>query len=330
MNWKLIALTISLFALLGGIPLPIGELEPIANASPDAFEAQMKAVCIRAVQDSTIYHDGWDQLNQPTFWRTAMKYGPDTVIVNIAKNREIIGYLSTKEWERKTKRQKKRYEDQLREQYGLAKRDEIYFTTGRKHFYQIEKVVPELTHAVDIFLAEGTDPWYAQAILLIESPGRLQFSTSGAYGSFQLMAAVARDMGLVVNDSIDERKQFDKSAMGAARLLQRICIPKTKRLCERYGLEYDERDLWFRLLVMHVYHAGIGNVSRVMRKIRPRQGGIELFEELWQTKGRRFGNASQNYSQIALASLMELEDRLAKKGIVCPIDNAEITLQLSM
>ncbi len=55
------------------------------------------------------------------------------------------------------------------------------------------------------------DPWYAQSILLIESPGQMKKSISGAYGAFQLMPGVARAQGLIVNKTLDERKKSLKN-----------------------------------------------------------------------------------------------------------------------
>ncbi|MEO0582078.1 MAG: hypothetical protein AAF135_07650 [Bacteroidota bacterium] len=291
---------------------------------PDATEIRRYSLassdfCTQVIIDSTIYTQSWDTLIQPRFWRYAMDFGPDTVIVNIAKTREIVEVLplaTVRSWGEK---KKKAYEDSLRTAYGAGKKGEIFFTTGRKHFYHIDKVLPEIDRAIEIFQKEGTDPWYAQSILLIESPGRLQFSTEGAYGAFQLMEGVAREQGLIVNDSIDERAQFDKAAQGAARLIHRVCLPKARGLCEKYKLDYAEHELWFRLLTMHIYHAGIGNVRRVIRKIRPKKGDQTLITKIWQTKSRRFGNASQNYSQITLATLLELDELIQKEGIFCPL-----------
>lgn len=247
-----------------------------------------------------------------------MKLAPDTLIINIAKTRQIVGYIPQKRWRRMSDRRVRQFEDSIRTEYQLEKRAEIYFTNGRNHFYRFHQVLPSISKAVEIFLEEGVDPWYAQTILLIESPGRLQFSTEGAYGAFQLMEGVAKEVGLVINDTLDEREDFGKSAMGAARLIQRTCVPKARTLAKYWNLEYEEDDLWFRLLVLHIYHAGFGNVRRVFRKMRPKEGGIPLFVKLWQTKSRRFGNASQNYSQIALASLMELDQIVQNEAILCP------------
>jgi hypothetical protein len=310
--WGLMALMV--------VSWPI-RLHPPGTILPDQislYQSFDDDICLKVVRDSALYTEGWDTLMQPQFWRQMMKIGPDTSIVNIARTREIVGMIRTVDWAYKSKRAKKKYEDSVRKAHNLSRKDEIFFTSGRSHFYRFHKVMGSVDKAIEVFTSEKTDPWYAQAILLIESPGRMQFSTEGAYGAFQLMEGVAREVGLLVNDTIDERRDFFKSAQGAARLINRVCIPKTRALCETYNLSYNESDIWFRLLVMHVYHAGAGNVRRVIRKINPSEGGPELIKKVWQTKSRRFGNASQNYSQITLASLLEFEELIQSEGIICP------------
>ncbi|MEM6342901.1 MAG: transglycosylase SLT domain-containing protein [Bacteroidota bacterium] len=300
---------------------------PISGPSPqpvdpelqiEEFQVQLAANCYQVIQDSSLYTQGWDKLVQPRFWREAMKLPPDTVIVNVAKTRQIVERLNLYEYRARGERKQKAYEDSLRTVYGLGKKDEIFFTTGRNHFYRFQEMLGPIDKAIPVFIKEQTDPWYAQAILLIESPGRLQYSTDGAYGAFQLMKGVAQDMGLTVNERVDEREDFEKSAAAAARLLRTTCIPKARKLCDDWKLSYKETDLWFRLLTMHIYHAGIGNVKRVVKRIKPKEGGQALITKLWQTKGRRFGNASQNYSQIILACFMELDALLQTEGIICP------------
>ena len=76
----------------------------------------------------------------------------------------------------------------------------------------------------------------------------------------------------------------------------------------RHQIEYDENDIWFRLLVLHVYHAGAYNVGAVVDKIKPKEGTQELIKNLWQNKAAGFGNCSQNYSQIALAAHLILHE----------------------
>jgi hypothetical protein len=285
---------------------------------PEAAPATLHDTCLQIIRDSTLYNENWDTLPQPRFWRHAMRIGPDSVIVNRASNRQILGYMTTDFWNGKNKKEKKQYEDSIRSRYGMLSSEEIYFTTGRSHFYRFREVLPQIDEAIPMFTETNVDPWYAQSILLIESPGRLEFSTDGAYGAFQLLKGVARDMGLVVNDSVDERAEFDRSACGAARLIHEICLPYTRDICREMGLSYREDELWFRLLVMHVYHAGAGNVRKALRKSPPRKGGPEVILGLWKTDHRRFGNASRNYSQIILAAQMELFEILSQEGIRCP------------
>ena len=122
------------------------------------------------------------------------------------------------------------------------------------------------------------------------------------------MPGVARSMGLVVNNTTDERKDFDRSAYGAAQLISRVCIPEAKRILNQHNLSYNETDLWFRLFVLHVYHAGAMNVTAVVNKIQPKEGSQALIKAMWQNSAAGFGNNSQNYTQLALAAQLILHD----------------------
>ncbi|MCB9195796.1 MAG: transglycosylase SLT domain-containing protein [Flavobacteriales bacterium] len=260
------------------------------------------------VSTDDLVSEGWDILAQPNFWREVMNLPPDSCIINIAETREILGKESYIKWKAQTEAQKTIYKDSVRKHYKLADTVKIYVTSGKNHFYEIEKVIPSITRAIDIFQQYNTDPWYAQAILLIESPGKVAYSNVGAYGPFQLMKSVAIDHGLVVNSKVDERKDFDKSAMGASSLLRKTCIPEAKRILKSHGIAYNETELWFRLFVLHIYHAGAGNVQGLMNHLNPTEGGQELILAMWQNEWGGFKNASQNYSQVALASLLRLHD----------------------
>lgn len=326
----LIALT-ALVLLLILTSWPLKLLQPVAPDTEVVTDQMRTAAqvppdtCLNFIQDSSLYREGWDTLRQPQFWRQIMALPPDIVLVNIAATREIVDTLSRFNAIFLSGRLKKAYEDSTKDALGMPRREELYFTHGRNHFYQFQAVMPDIDRAIGVFEEEGVDPWYAQAILLIESPGHLQVSVDGAYGAFQLMKGVAREVGLVVNDTLDEREDFEKSAMGAARLIQNTCLPHTRELCQAYELDYEETDLWFRLLVMHVYHAGIRNVRRAIRKASPETGGQQVILDLWQTKSRRFGNASQNYSQIALASLLTLDALARDQDLRCPPPTAPDT-----
>lgn len=255
-----------------------------------------------------IISEGWNDLAQPNFWRNIMTLSPDSCIVNIAKTREIIEITSNLEWNKQTKVQKEVFRDSVRTAHGLTSVDRIFVTTGKQDFYKFDVVYPSLSEGVEAFELNEVDPWYAQAILLIESPGQLKKSRAGAYGPFQLMPAVARAQGLTVNRYTDERSDFARSAFGSSNLIKKICIPEAKRILNAHNIEYSENDIWFRLFVLHVYHAGAANVGAVVNKIKPEEGGQKLIKTMWNTTAANFGNNSQNYSQLALASQLILHD----------------------
>ncbi len=257
---------------------------------------------------SPIIDEGWSDLAQPLFWKQIMQLSPDSCLVNIAATRTIVARMSVTDWNAQSDAEKDAFRDSIRQMYELENDARIFVTTGKNDFYRFETVYPDLSRGVEAFERNGVDPWYAQAILLIESPGQLKKSRAGAYGPFQLMPAVARNQGLKVNKYVDERADFERSAYGASRLIQTICIPEAKRILDARGLSYNETDLWFRLFVLHVYHAGSLNVSAVVDKINPEEGGQELIKSMWQNTAANFGNNSQNYSQLALASQLILHE----------------------
>jgi len=256
----------------------------------------------------SLISEGWAELPQPIFWKQIMKLAPDSCLVNIADTRVIVAKMSLRDWNAQSDIAKNIYRDSVRSLYNLDSNARIFVTSGKNDFYKFDVVYNSLSDGVEAFERYGVDPWYAQAILLIESPGQLKKSKAGAYGPFQLMPAVARAQGLTVNSYTDERADFNRSAYGASRLISKVCIPEAKRILDARGLAYKEDDIWFRLFVLHVYHAGAGNVSAVVDKIAPQKGSMEIITAMWQNTAASFGNNSQNYTQLALASQLILHD----------------------
>jgi hypothetical protein len=246
--------------------------------------------------------ENWVDLPQARFWKQIMKLSPDSLILNVAETRQILKKVWIKEWNTFSDIEKESIRISLRETYLLDSNERIFATTGKNDFYKFDLVIPTISAGIEAFENNHVDPWYAQAILLIESPGQLKKSKNGAYGPFQLMPSVARSMGLTVNKYTDEREDFERSAIGASNLMKRVCIPEARKILNEYNITYTEDEMWFRLFVMHVYHAGAGNVHAVVKKINPLAGGQELIKEMWQNKAAGFGNNSQNYTQLALAA----------------------------
>jgi hypothetical protein len=277
------------------LPLKSKELNNTMRYHNDDIEEP----CIDYENYPNLYSEGWDTLNQIVFWRNIIKMTPDSGLLNINSSRKIIQQLKTSDY---TKLNINR--DSIRLKESIRPDDRILFTNGKNNFYDFENAIPLIKDGVDIFKKEGTDPFYAHVILLIESPGRCDRSHVGAVGSFQLMGSVATSMGLKIG-TIDERKDFRKSAIAAAKFIRTVCIPQTKDILDSHEIKYKETDIWFRLLVLHVYHAGSGNVRGAVAKCEKNEN---IIHQLWNIKYKAFGNASQNYTQIAIASILEYED----------------------
>lgn len=277
--------------------------------------------CHKVIEDKDLFAQGWDTLQQVMFWKEVVTLDPQHFIIYSLETREILGYAEAKEWNRMSATQRRAFQIERCKEYNVSTKNTIVAAQGRKDFYLFEETIPNIAKGISVFTAEKTDPWYAQAILLIESPGsKVKTSYSGARGSFQLMPEVAREMGLTVTEEKDDRTDFKKSAQGAARLMRQTCIPQTKAMLNKRGIAFKETDLWFRLLVMHSYHAGGGNVAAALNVINPKSGGMWLIQRLWKTNAAGFQNESQNYSQIALSAILQLANIVAQQGdIVCEI-----------
>lgn len=271
------------------------------------------------VFSTQIYQLGCDTMPNVKFWRSIMNLHKDSALFNTPYDRNVLSKAHIKSWESLDMTKKSCFKDSLRNWYCLDDSARILLTNGKSFFYDFEKASANFHRGINDFIANGVDPWYAQAILMIESPNKLQKSNAGAYGSFQLMKDVARLFGLKVNKHVDERADFDRSAYAASCLIKKICIPKTKEILDSLGIRnYKENELWFRLLVMHSYHAGAGNVKKALFSFKPTKGDINLIYTLWRTETKHFKSASQNYSQLVLAAMLEVNEKfgLAPKPLI--------------
>lgn len=262
-------------------------------------------VQLKFINNKSIYDEKWDKLPQAKFWQEVISLSSDSCILNLPSGRKQLQKISLSEWKCQVDSEKEDYRNYLCYAHGMDSSTSIYATSGKKEFYEHRKVISQIDKAAEVFIRNNTDPWYAQTILLIESPGKFtQKSSAGAFGPFQLMKSVAKKYGLRISKHNDERTDLIKSAGAASKLLSTVCIPRMKNLLETHNIPYSETDLWFRLLVMHAYHAGAGNVYCVINWLNPTEGGVDLFKKIWQTECGGFKNESQNYSQIALANLI--------------------------
>ena len=72
------------------------------------------------------------------------------------------------------------------------------------------------------------------------------------------MKRVARAYGLKVNRSVDERKDFDKSAVAASKLISKSCIPYAKKILYNKNMR--------SLFLKYLYQQNL--LNRVNNKIR--------------------------------------------------------------
>ncbi len=263
------------------------------------------------IHDKQLYDLRCDTMPQVKFWRSIMHLTKDSALMCHSNSRCVIDKVQVKNWNTFSDGQKLCYRDSLRSYFCLTDSARILLVEGKSFFYDFSKAYLNLHQGITDFVANDVDPWYAQAILLIESPNRLQKSNVGAYGPFQLMKPVARMFGLKVNRKIDERADFDRAAYAASSLMKTICIPNVKVMLDTLCISYNETDLWFRLLVMHAYHAGAGNLKAALDVMKPTHGGMDLIQTLWHTQAKAFKTASQNYSQLVLAAMLEMDARLS-------------------
>jgi hypothetical protein len=254
---------------------------------------------------------------QITFWRAVISLTKDSCIVVHKDSRRMLDIISAEQLDSMVGHNQLDVAAQCyRDKNGYQTCELVKFVRGKKEFFDFQKVGPLVDDARIIFEEFNVNPIYAQFILLIESPNNPKArSISGAVGHYQLMPFVARKYGLVVSSSRDDRHDFSKSSMAAAKLMRDYCIPNAERMANGLGLIPNKDELWFQLLVMHVYNAGAGNVRKAVQAVGPVSSGEELILKLWKTQAAAFGNSSQNYTQLALASYVNYLHWLNRQSI---------------
>jgi len=103
---------------------------------------------------------------------------------------------------------------------------------------------------INTIFSERNLPVELKYLAVIESDLKTSATSHvGAAGPWQFMSGTARDLGLKVNRSIDERRDFVKSTKAAAKYLSSL---------------YKEYSDW--LLVIAAYNGGPGLVNKAIRK----------------------------------------------------------------
>jgi membrane-bound lytic murein transglycosylase D len=156
---------------------------------------------------------------------------------------------------------------------------------GRLHDYVQESLArgaKYLPMIQDVFRAEGL-PLDLAFIPIIESGFKTNaLSKASAKGPWQFMIPTAKDHGLKTNWFIDERSDFEKSTVAAAKYL--------KMLSKMFEGDWH--------LVLAAYNGGQGRVQRAMQR-----SGIDNFWDLSETQ-RFLPKETREYVPLILAGMI--------------------------
>ena len=134
----------------------------------------------------------WDTLSQSKFWKTIITTTKDTYVINIASTRQILDYINKDTWFDQSEEEKKPLKIQL------PQITTVWTPTLDYILLLAKKVLPNrasdsfFRNCNKYFQENNVDPWFAQTILLIESPAQLKYSRVSAYGPFQIMKSCKR------------------------------------------------------------------------------------------------------------------------------------------
>lgn len=109
---------------------------------------------------------------------------------------------------------------------------------------------------VEKYLSDANIPQDFKYLAIVESGFNVDISSPvGARGFWQLMKPTAREWGLVINDLVDERTDFDKSTVAACREIAR-----------NYLYIHNRFKISSWVLTAAAYNVGIGRIKSAIEK----------------------------------------------------------------
>lgn len=125
-----------------------------------------------------------------------------------------------------------------------------YTNRFQKGLVNLKNQNKNLLQFIEYVLAKNGIPRQLKNLAIIESSlNNRTVSWAGAVGPWQFMPGTARQFGLIVNDSMDERYDIYKSTYAAAKYL--------KQLYQRYN-NWD--------LVVAAYNSGVAHVDKAIKQ----------------------------------------------------------------
>lgn len=144
---------------------------------------------------------------------------------------------------------------------------------------------------VEYYLNATNLPQDFKYLAIVESGFKNAVSSAGAAGFWQLMPATARELGLIVNDLVDERNDFNKATYAACKVLANYYLYIRKQ----FGISS-----WS--LTAAAYNNGIGNIQNAIKKQGTNYFQMQLNEE----------TAAYVYKIIAVKELFEYPELYMK------------------
>ena len=97
-----------------------------------------------------------------------MQVGPDWSVVYAPSSRKILNRIPTVIWKKFNRYQRYQHLQEFSKQHCVE--GNLFVAQGKSNFYRFHEVLPEMKSVIATFNRYGVDPWYAQSVLMIESP----------------------------------------------------------------------------------------------------------------------------------------------------------------
>ena len=80
---------------------PIYAQYPADNWDNEMVEVKSPEKSGVLMSPQAIYDEKWNSLQQPLFWKKIMRLHPDSSLINVASNRQVLCTISSKAWNKK-------------------------------------------------------------------------------------------------------------------------------------------------------------------------------------------------------------------------------------
>ena len=80
--------------------------QPLENWEADKIKVVQASGSQTIMHAEALFEDRWDQLPQPQFWKKIMLLSPDSCLINVAANRQVLDKMSIRDWNAQTEEQK--------------------------------------------------------------------------------------------------------------------------------------------------------------------------------------------------------------------------------